>query len=46
VVCNEAGCGMNIAGACRRTGVGAGFTSLAEIIAEGLGLMQRQEHGS
>jgi L-lactate dehydrogenase complex protein LldE len=46
VVCNEAGCGMNIAGACRRAGAAVGFTSLAEIIAEGLGLMPRQEQGS
>ncbi len=41
VVCNEAGCGMNMAGACRRAGVAVRFASLAEIIAEGLGLMDR-----
>lgn len=39
VVSNDAGCTMNIAGACRRQGVGVGFKSLPEIIAEGLGLL-------
>lgn len=39
VVSNDAGCTMNIAGACRRQGVDVGFKSLPEIIAEGLGLM-------
>jgi L-lactate dehydrogenase complex protein LldE len=43
VVCNEAGCGMNIEGACRRAGVQVRMTSVAEIIAEGLGLMERPE---
>ena len=46
VVCNEAGCGMNLAGACRRAGANVRFISLAEIIAEGLGLMERQEGGT
>lgn len=39
VVSNDAGCTMNIAGACRRQGVAVGFKSLPEIIAEGLGLL-------
>lgn len=39
VVSNDAGCTMNIAGACRRYDCKVGFKSLAEIIAEGLGLM-------
>jgi L-lactate dehydrogenase complex protein LldE len=43
VVCNEAGCGMNIEGACRRAGLPVQMTSVAEIIAEGLGLMKRSE---
>lgn len=43
VVCNEAGCGMNLAGACRRAGVPVQFTSVAEIVAEGLGLIERRE---
>lgn len=41
LVCNEAGCAMNIAGACRRAGTPVHLTSLAEIIAEGLGLLPR-----
>lgn len=41
VVCNDVGCTMNIAGACRRAGVDVTFKSLAEILAEGLGLMER-----
>lgn len=43
VVSSEAGCTMNLAGACRREGCGVAFTSLAEIIAEGLGLLERDE---
>ena len=39
-VSNDAGCTMNIAGACRRQGVDVEFKSLAEIIAEGMGLME------
>ncbi|MEX0886192.1 MAG: (Fe-S)-binding protein [Phycisphaeraceae bacterium] len=57
-VSNDAGCTMNIAGACRRhereqggdgdqkdagNGNGVQFKSLAEIIAEGLGLMKGDE---
>lgn len=41
VVSNEPGCTMNIAGACRRAGDTAAFTSLPEIIAESLGLLDR-----
>lgn len=43
VICNDAGCAMNIAGACRRQEVDVELKSLAEIIAEGLGLMDREE---
>ena len=42
LVCNEAGCSMNIAGACRRQGVEIRTMSLAEIIAEGLGLFDSE----
>ena len=41
VISNDAGCTMNISGACRRNGCNVGFKSLAEVIAEGLGLMER-----
>lgn len=41
VVSSEPGCTMNIAGACRRERCGASFLSLAEVIAEGLGLLPR-----
>lgn len=43
VVSNDAGCTMNISGSCRREGAGVAFKSLAEIIAESLGLMERDE---
>jgi len=43
VLCNEAGCAMNIEGACRRAGIHARFTSTAELLAEALGLMDRVE---
>lgn len=43
VVSNDAGCTMNIAGTCRRQKVGVGFISLAEILAEGMGLLERTE---
>ena len=43
VVCNEAGCAMNLAGACRRAAADVRFISLPEIIAEGLGLLPLQE---
>lgn len=41
VVCNEAGCTMNIAGTCRREGVQVEFVSIAELLAESMGLMER-----
>jgi L-lactate dehydrogenase complex protein LldE len=44
LVCNDAGCAMNIAGACRRGGSPVQILSAAEIIAEGLGLMERDDH--
>lgn len=40
VVCNEPGCTMNIAGACRRAGHAVRFVSVAELLAESLGLMR------
>ena len=43
VISNDAGCTMNISGACRRQNCQVGFKSLAEVIAEGLGLLQRVE---
>ncbi len=42
LLCNEAGCSMNIAGACQRQGVEIRTKSLAEIIAEGLGLFDSE----
>jgi L-lactate dehydrogenase complex protein LldE len=42
VVSNDAGCTMNIAGACRREDHPKQFITLAEIIAEGLGLLERE----
>lgn len=39
VICNDAGCTMNMSGTARRAGCDAQFTSLAEIIAESLGLL-------
>ncbi|MEW6742390.1 MAG: (Fe-S)-binding protein [Planctomycetota bacterium] len=42
VICNDAGCTLNIAGACHREGLGVRFRSLAEILAEGLGLLERE----
>lgn len=41
VVSNEGGCTMNISGSCRREGLDVRFLHLAEIIAEGLGLMEK-----
>ncbi len=40
VISNDAGCTMNISGACRRQGHRANFKTLAEVIAEGMGLME------
>ena len=42
LICNEAGCSMNIAGACRRDGLKIRTKSLAEIIAEGLDLLEAE----
>ncbi len=39
VISNDAGCTMNWSGACRRAGCDVGFKSLAEVIAEGMGLI-------
>lgn len=43
IISNDAGCTMNISGSCRREGVDIQFKSLAEVIAEGLGLMDPNE---
>jgi len=43
VISNDAGCTMNIAGACRRAGEAKRFITLAEVIAEGMGLMDKGE---
>ena len=43
VVSNDSGCTMNISGSCRREQVPVNFKSLAEIIAEGMGLMSPDE---
>ncbi len=40
VVCNDGGCTMNIAGSAHREGVNVRFKHIAEIIAEGLGLLE------
>lgn len=40
VLCSDAGCTMNISGACRRAGVDVRFKSLPELLAESLGLMR------
>lgn len=42
VVMNDAGCTLNISGACRRMGVGVQFKHIAEVLAEGLGLMENE----
>lgn len=46
VICNDAGCAMNIAGACHRLGLDVAFASAAEVLAEGLGLLARVEPGA
>ena len=43
VVSSEPGCTMNMAGACRREECRVTFKSLAEIIAEALGLLERTD---
>ena len=45
LVCNDAGCAMNIEGACRRAGVRVEVKSTPELIAEGLGLLARTDGG-
>jgi len=42
LVCNEAGCGMNIAGACRRALPEVSLITIGEVIAQGLGLLPRE----
>jgi L-lactate dehydrogenase complex protein LldE len=42
LVSNDTGCSLNLAGACRRAGCDARVVSFAEIVAEGLGLMERE----
>ena len=43
VISNDAGCTMNLSGSCRREGKAVAFKSLAEVIAESLGLMERED---
>lgn len=45
LVCNDGGCTLNIAGALHRDGVNIPTKHIAEIIAEGLGLMPRAAQG-
>lgn len=42
VICNDAGCTMNISGSCERHDHDVKFITLAEIIAEGLGLLEKE----
>lgn len=42
VVSNDSGCTMNISGTCKRENVDVRFKSLAEIIAEGMGLLDNE----
>jgi L-lactate dehydrogenase complex protein LldE len=42
VVCDDPGCAMNIAGAARRRGCTARFTTLAELLAESMGLLNAE----
>lgn len=39
LVCNDAGCAMNIEGACRRLGIAPNTKHLAELLAESMGLL-------
>ena len=41
VISNDAGCTMNLSGSCRREGSGVKFISLAEVLAEGMGLLEK-----
>jgi L-lactate dehydrogenase complex protein LldE len=38
VICNDAGCTMNISGMCHRRGVAAGVKHIAELMAEAMGI--------
>ena len=40
MICNEGGCGLNIAGGAHRVGVRLRFKHLAECLAESLKLME------
>ncbi len=43
LVCNDAGCGLNIEGTCKREGIQVQMKSAAEIIAEAMGLLAKDE---
>ena len=43
VISHDAGCSMHLAGLCRRQHCAVRFTSPAEVIAEGLGLLDRED---
>lgn len=43
LICNDAGCAMNIEGALRRENSAVHVKSMAEIIAEGFGLLDRED---
>lgn len=43
LICNDAGCAMHLAGACRRAESAVRLISLAEVLAEGLGLLPEGE---
>ncbi|MHC4908948.1 MAG: (Fe-S)-binding protein [Planctomycetota bacterium] len=45
LIVNEAGCSMNIGGACHRQGANVRIASMAEVIAESLGLLGRPSSG-
>ena len=42
IISNDSGCTMNLSGSCRREGVDVRFTTLAEVLAEGMGLLPRE----
>ena len=43
LICNDAGCSLNITGSLHRRGIGVRTKHIAELIAEGLGLMPTDE---
>ncbi|MBU0640906.1 MAG: (Fe-S)-binding protein [Planctomycetes bacterium] len=43
VICNEAGCALNLSGGAQRRGIPLRFKHMAECLAESLGLMEPQE---